>query len=210
MKRLLLPLLAAIALPTAVNAFPFWNDVQTENDVGEKILVKDTSVVSLNKTFQDLIPLITSYWDEVIEKEISHEDRSTLKKEQESLAFYKRRRYGKLIEIQTSILESAIDRVKKSDDRLENKRSSKESLVRQIKEIELDNTVPQINIINVLFKPISIDLNKNKTVLNQTYYSCFNPELKEEIKGLWRSYDLSIEEYNTDLYKKICKKYAKF
>ena len=210
MKRFLLPLLAAFALPTAVNAFPFWNDVQTENDVGEKILVKGTSVVSLNKTFQDLIPLITSYWDEVIEKEISHEDRSTLKKEQESLAFYKRRRYGKLIEIQTSILESAIDRVKKSDDRLENKRSSKESLVRQIKEIELDKTVPQINIINVLFKPISIDLNKNKTVLNQTYYSCFNPELKEEVKVLWRSYDLSIKEYNTDLYKKICKKYAKF
>jgi len=210
MKRLLLPLLAAIALPTAVNAFPFWNDVQTENDVGEKILVKGTSVVSLNKTFQDLIPLITSYWDEAIEEEISHEDRSRLKKEQESLAFYKSRRYGKLIEIQTSILESAMDRVKKSDDRLEYKRSSKESLVRQIKEIELDNTVPQINIINVLFKPISIDLNKNKTVLNQTYYSCFNPELKEEIKGLWRSYDLSIEEYNTDLYKKICKKYAKF
>ena len=210
MKRLLLPLLVAITLPTAVNAFPFWNDVKIKNDVGEKILVKGTSVVSSNKTFQDLIPLITTYWDEAIEEEISHEDRSRLKREQESLAFYKRRRYGKLIEIQTSILESAMDRVKKSDDRLEYKRSSKESLVRQIKQIELDNTVPQINIINVLFKPISIDLNKNKTVLNQIYYSCFNPELKEEVKVLWRSYDLSIEEYNTDLYKKICEKYAKF
>ena len=161
MKRLLFPLLAALALPTAVNSFPFGNDVQIENDVGEKILVKGTSVISSNQTFQDLIPLITTYWDEAIEKEISHKDRSTLKNEQESLAFYKRRRYGKLIEIQTSILETAMDRVKKSDDRLEYKRSSKESLLRQIKEIELDNTVPQINIINVLFKPISIDLNKN-------------------------------------------------
>lgn len=44
MKRLLLPLLAALALPPAVNAFPFGNDVQTENDVGEKILVKGSTI----------------------------------------------------------------------------------------------------------------------------------------------------------------------
>ena len=44
MKSLLIPLLAAIALPTVVNAFPFGNDVQTENDVGEKILVKGSTI----------------------------------------------------------------------------------------------------------------------------------------------------------------------
>ena len=36
MRRLLLPLLAALALPTAVNAFPFGNDVQITDDVGRK------------------------------------------------------------------------------------------------------------------------------------------------------------------------------
>ena len=44
MKRLLLPLLAALALPTAVNAFPFGNDITTKNDVGEKILVKGSTI----------------------------------------------------------------------------------------------------------------------------------------------------------------------
>ena len=33
MKRLLLALLAALALPTAVNAFPFGNDLEIKNKV---------------------------------------------------------------------------------------------------------------------------------------------------------------------------------
>ena len=40
MKRLLLPLLAALALPTAVNANPFSGDIVLKNDIGEKYLVK--------------------------------------------------------------------------------------------------------------------------------------------------------------------------
>ena len=58
MKRLLLPLLAALALPTAVNAFPFGNDVEIENTVGEKILIKGKTVSTNNLTKKDLISLI--------------------------------------------------------------------------------------------------------------------------------------------------------
>ena len=43
MKRLLLPLLAALALPTAVNAFPF-GDIVEKNDLGEKYIVKKSTV----------------------------------------------------------------------------------------------------------------------------------------------------------------------
>ena len=50
MKRLLIPLLAAIALPTVVNAFPFGNDVQTENDVGE--IGKDGSMIEISFNFE--------------------------------------------------------------------------------------------------------------------------------------------------------------
>ena len=53
MKRLLLPLLAALALPTAVNAFPWGNDIVVKTDLGTKILVKE-SVVNVS----------TYLWDE--------------------------------------------------------------------------------------------------------------------------------------------------
>ena len=39
MKRLLIPLLAALALPTAVNAFPWDKDLTIKSDVGEKFII---------------------------------------------------------------------------------------------------------------------------------------------------------------------------
>ena len=44
MKRLLLPLLVALALPTAANANPFSGDIVLKNDIGEKYIVKKTAV----------------------------------------------------------------------------------------------------------------------------------------------------------------------
>ena len=58
MKRLLLPLLAALALPTAVSAFPLGNNVQIENNVGEKILIKGKTVLTKDFYKKDLITLI--------------------------------------------------------------------------------------------------------------------------------------------------------
>ncbi len=54
MKRLLLPLLAALALPTAVNANPFSGDIVLKNDIGEKYIVKKTAV---NVEVEDTIRL---------------------------------------------------------------------------------------------------------------------------------------------------------
>ena len=43
-KRLLLPLLAALALPTAVEANPFSGDIVYKTDLGEKYIVKKSAV----------------------------------------------------------------------------------------------------------------------------------------------------------------------
>ena len=48
MKRLLLPLLAALALPTAVNAFPWNKDIVVKTDLGEKFIIKDSAITVLN------------------------------------------------------------------------------------------------------------------------------------------------------------------
>ena len=44
MKRLLLPLLAALALPTAANPFPWGSDIVVKTDLDEKYVVKKTAV----------------------------------------------------------------------------------------------------------------------------------------------------------------------
>ena len=49
MKRFLIPLLAALALPTAVDAFPWENkDIIIKTDLDEQYIVKDSAVTVLN------------------------------------------------------------------------------------------------------------------------------------------------------------------
>ena len=55
MKRLLLPLLAALALPNAVNANIFNKNLTVKTNVGEKYIVKDSTVRSFEYTKSDLI-----------------------------------------------------------------------------------------------------------------------------------------------------------
>ena len=58
MKRLILSFLTILALPTAIYAFPFRNDVEIKNAVGEKILIKGKTVSTNNLNKGDLIKLI--------------------------------------------------------------------------------------------------------------------------------------------------------
>ena len=48
MRKLLIPLLAALALPTAVNAFPWNKDIIVKTDLGEEYIIKDSAVTVLN------------------------------------------------------------------------------------------------------------------------------------------------------------------
>ena len=58
MKRLLLPLLAAIALPTAVNAFPWNKDIVVKTDLGEQYIIKDSAITVLNFGKDDILKKI--------------------------------------------------------------------------------------------------------------------------------------------------------
>ena len=48
-KRFLIPLLSALALPTSVNAFPFGGDIVYTTDVGEKYIVKKSTVEKISE-----------------------------------------------------------------------------------------------------------------------------------------------------------------
>ncbi len=64
MKRLLIPLLASLALPTAVNAFPLGNNLEFKNDIGTKTLIKGNAVYSEYLTVEDLETAINDYWND--------------------------------------------------------------------------------------------------------------------------------------------------
>ena len=54
MRKFLLPLLAAVALPTAVNANPFSDDIVDKTPLGEKYIVKKTTIKIMEPyTIQD-------------------------------------------------------------------------------------------------------------------------------------------------------------
>ena len=55
MKRLLLPLLSVLALPTAVNAHLFSNDLTVKTPLGEKYIIKGKSIQRENYTQEDFI-----------------------------------------------------------------------------------------------------------------------------------------------------------
>ena len=48
MRELLIPFLAAIAFPTAVNAFPWNKDIVVKTDLGEQFIIKDSAITVLN------------------------------------------------------------------------------------------------------------------------------------------------------------------
>ena len=65
MKRLLLLLLAALALPTAVNANPFSGDIVVKNVISEKTIVKKGTIHikenTVNDSYERLQKQITIY-----------------------------------------------------------------------------------------------------------------------------------------------------
>ena len=63
MRRLLLLLLAALISPTAINAFPWNSDIVVENDLGEKYLVKESTVTVSTYEWDDLVTYLKEEYD---------------------------------------------------------------------------------------------------------------------------------------------------
>ena len=228
MKRLLVPLIAAIALPTAVNAFPFWNDVQTENNVWEKILVKGSTInvqplyaKDLKNNIEKTIKRFESYANK--EKEYVKDLENSLAIANKNLLASKResvnkenskgyRAYFKDVKI-----PEWTNRVYEYENKVLEAKKSIEPYTNAINLAtnDLFGLKDSSNIIHknkIYFKPILIDLNGQKTVQPERSTLCLNPKLDSKLVGLWNKYKFPSEEYLEleELNKKICTKYAKF
>ena len=199
MKHLLIPLLAALALPTAVNAFPFGNDLEIKNKVGEKTVIKGKTVSIENLYKKDLINII----DKQIK--IGEEMKSITEGEIDTW----KKRY--LDDPEDSFIKDTLSFYEGELIRISPKLSSKSSLKSRIVEDKSFENI--IHVTSVTFTPIYIDLNNKKEVGNEETIICLNSKLNNSYKRYWKNESSKSEKELIKkglLMDKVCKKFAKF
>jgi len=188
MKRLLLAPLLLGFIPS-VNAFPWSSDIVVKTDLGEKYVVKDSAVTKTTYKVDDAIS--------ILKKNAREEDR----KYTNCLWQYTKRLKAKAEKYCSSLYAPYETNGYLHGD------SHSLSWERE-----------ETHWVLVKFRPIFIDLNKNKESLGYKYISCLNPKLKLTTQKIWERIS-SVEEYRPkklsftayELMKsKVCKKYAKF
>ena len=220
MKRILLPLLAAIALPTAVNANWLSRDLVWTNSVGEKTIIKKETIglekLTVNKQYK-LIRIETN-------KKLAKYDRQ-INRAQEGLDDNKRyyaeclleyhpkhkyERYGSvkaICDLGFSSIGKNINLYEKKIDK--NKLIKKNYSIRSKKKLlnyeNWNGTGNEVINTTISYTPIFEDLNGIKTVGYRKRVVCDNPFIDfSSLKISGGNKGLS------SLERKICKKYAKF
>ena len=202
MKRLLIPLLAALALPTAVNANWFSRDIVEITEVGEKTIIKN-STVKVEKPIT-----VKDYFEEI-------KSSSTWKNLKNQVQGYLEKwevKYAKCLETgATSFCNTVqeypktINYYKKQVALYENKIKSQEKRVKVLTPEFQKFNENQIILIPIKYTPIFEDINGKKIVRDQTKVLCLN-QSKD-----YSSLEINKSDYELNsLEKKICKKYAKF
>ena len=192
MKGLLLPLLAAFALPAAVNAFPWSSDIVVKTDLGEKFVVKESAVNVIPMGVNDLIKIINE--DGTQTRENFYKCNSTYGKD------YQRQEGGySYCEIKYAMYFGKL-----------HKQPSDIAIAK--------NAEKNIHLKNVIFRPIFVDLNKKKIAYDYENIYCINPKLRDQTIAIWDSYKkvktyqpkkMSYTAYES-MKAKVCEKYAKF
>ena len=206
MKRLLLPLLAALALPTAVNANFFSGDIVEKTDIGEKYIVKKSTVYE-TKSWKNKLAIqedieaskeMIEYYKKSTAKQI---DLITSMKEQTDIEAMKKT-YQDTIDMYENRLKRKIDEFTK------NINSQKQKL--EVLNEYIDKN--QNNLLMFSFTPIYVDLNGNKRIQESMKVACVSPFINEEKRKELKekSGEYLVDSGDYDLSSKVCKQYAKF
>ena len=215
MKRLLLPLLAAFALPTAVNAFPFGNDVEIENTVGEKILIKGKTISTKNLYKKDLIKLMEQNIKESVDTYskimADQSEKNYLREVENCKSFRKSYLCSKsMIEYYEKQLEKHKSNLVSNKELIKDLNNNKNNIIQSKSNPDL------IHIVSIDFTPVYIDLNNQKRVGAAERIYCLNEALGKEKINYPQTWVDQSSDSEKKLFKnglllyKVCKKYAKF
>ena len=196
MKRLLLPLLAALALPTAVNAFPFGNktDIIQRTLAGEKIIVKKENTIQNVLNYFDLK---SEYKEAVswIEKQVKTENKRSLRRSGSYCA------YDGTLSQEYCDKKYSVDGLKTIAEELKNH----QSLINR-KTATFTNS-DEIHLLEITYQPILKTLNGGKAPMEVSKTYCINPDIEEEAFNAWN--DLYMYWYSEDLKKYVARNQKK-
>ena len=200
MKRLLLPLIAELSLPTAVNANWLSGDIVETNAIGEKTIIKKTTIRleknTVNGSYERLQKRITKF-DSFINR-----SQEKLKKAQ--------KKYLDCMEEKGSFCDSLGDNIVLWSGSVRRNKSRKKDTAKRLEPTLLkyknwNGTGNEVISTTIYYTPIFEDINKNKTVLKEQYVECGNLSIDFSSLGITND-----NEGLTSLERKICNKYAKF
>tara|TARA_B100000073_G_scaffold105755_1_gene84849 strand:- start:160 stop:768 length:609 start_codon:yes stop_codon:yes gene_type:complete len=202
MKRLLLPLLAALALPTAVNANWLSGDIVETNAVGEKKIVKKGTIRleknTVNDRYEEYKYTLKIYEDSVIDAQ------EALKRSEKGYAECIAEigsGYCKHYESTINLLKDGLKRSKAS--------LKKYGIARYqpilAKYENWNGTGNEVLSLTIYYTPIFEDINKKKTILQEESVKCANKSMDFSSLGITGG-----NEGLSSLERKICNKYAKF
>ena len=233
MKRLLLPLLAALALPTDVNANWFSGDITIKSDVGSRFIVKKQTISSKGYfEASDYIKLVKNN----LKRKMQYSFNNEIKRIEGNLSLYKNdyfRKYPHLDKtyptwndlistlekdpyMHPADKEFLINFIKKSNIRLKKLKKQRQIETQKYRKDNLTNIFQGKHAEEIRYKVIYEDLNGYKTVDDFTSkVLCLNPKLSSREKNNWNKFrESDVIEKGTSvkkywIRKAICDKYAK-
>jgi hypothetical protein len=217
-KRFLIPLLSALALPTAVNAFPFGGDIVYKTDVGEKYIVKKSTVEKISENIWISYLRISdeiSYLEQLIKerKEVWYKP---IKENLEIIEDDKKRMVEKGRPIPTDLYQAILEdnkfyenKFKIETDPLKEELKTNKKLLQELEVYIQDN---KKNLVMLAYTPIYVDLNGTKTIQDEKIVACVKPNLNSQKRTeiSKKSEEFLVESDDKSLKGKICKQHAKF
>ena len=218
MKRFLIPYLTALSIPAAVNAFPFGGDIVEKTDIGEKYIVKKSTVKKISdywNSYYEISNKITS-----LEQFIKQREEFYGKKIKKNLGYIERDK--KLLAergetfVYTDTYLALLDENKRYEKRLENAtylyKADIKTNKKLLQELEVYIQDNKKNLVLLAYTPIYVDLNGTKIIQKEKIVACIKPNLNSQkwIEISEKSKEFLVESDDKSLEGKICKQHAKF
>ena len=213
MKRLLLPLLAALALPTAVNANWFSDDFVVKTNLGEKFIVKKNTIEIEPYPYREFLLRKLDVLNNT--KVRLSEEKFNLKRMDEDAKNCRETKKYKSFgsNVKPSLCEtmystgsgsykSALNRIEELKNDIDIKQNSLSEMAAFFK----NNESPKVHWVQIRYIPIFENINKIKVIQEKKNTFCFNPSLS--LKAM--SFYSDLPKPYSMLENKICEKFAKF
>ena len=211
MKRLLLPLLAALALPTAVNANPFSGNITYKDKYGDKVTILKKSIELKPFDAEEGLKHMKRINHNLVEdrfkiaerkyKELIENMEPNVKKCEETKEYklYNKEKYWCLLTYKPA--DGVLRNKKKEVANLKSKVYQNKMKYKQAKDFFEANPEPAIHWVRIRYNW------QSKTKFSKKMIDCPNPELTSTHKFYYNFIDF-VEDYET--VSIVCKKLAKF